>query len=73
MLFEGIWNVVMPVGRSHELTRFSKTDLLSSLQIPSEGHLLIAGLVTKNDYFEGIPWFGIKRNLDNRRRTWATH
>ncbi|KAF9991915.1 hypothetical protein BGZ65_012944 [Modicella reniformis] len=64
MAFEGIWNVVMPMGRSRELVRFSKTDLLSSLQIPSERHLLVAGLETKNDYFEGIPWIVIQHNLD---------
>lgn len=64
MVYEGVWNVVMPVGRSHELTTFSKAKLLSSLELPSERHLLVTALVTKNDYFEGTRWMGIKRNLE---------
>lgn len=64
MVYEGVWNVVMPVGRSHELTSFSKTELLSSLDLPSDRHLLVTAIVTKNDYFEGIPSIGIQRNLD---------
>lgn len=62
--YRGIWNVVMPVGRSHELTNFSKSDLLTSLNLPSEQHLLLAAIVTKNDYFGGVKWYGIKRNTD---------
>ncbi|KAF9973521.1 hypothetical protein BGZ65_009213, partial [Modicella reniformis] len=62
--YEGVRTVVMPVGRSYELTVFTKSDLLSSLDLPSERHLLVAAITTKNDYLDGIKWVGIKRNID---------
>jgi hypothetical protein len=64
MVYEGIEQLVMPIGRRHELTLFKKSDLLSSLQLPSERHLMVASLVTKNDYADGIKWYGVKRNVE---------
>jgi hypothetical protein len=68
IVYEGIWTVIMPIGRSRELTRFSKQDLLKSLDLPSERHLLLAAIATKNDYFEGIRCIGINRNVDIIRK-----
>ncbi|KAF9276322.1 hypothetical protein BGZ68_010091 [Mortierella alpina] len=64
MLYEGITSITVPIGRKHEMTTFTKVDLLKELDLPSEAHLLLAGLVTSNDYVVNIPYFGISRNCD---------
>ncbi|KAG0283950.1 hypothetical protein BGZ98_006099, partial [Dissophora globulifera] len=61
-------SITMPVGRARELKTFMKTDVLSALKLASPRHLLLASIVTKNDYFEGIPSFGIKKNIDIVRK-----
>ncbi|KAF9975922.1 hypothetical protein BGZ75_000360, partial [Mortierella antarctica] len=54
----------MPMGKQHILTTFTKAELLRELDLPSETHLLLAGLVTSNDYVRNIPYFGLGRNCD---------
>ncbi|KAI8350266.1 hypothetical protein B0O80DRAFT_134092 [Mortierella sp. GBAus27b] len=62
LTYEHIPRIIMPVGRKHELTVFSKEKLLESLSLPSPRHLLVTSLVTKNDYFGGFQGMGVKRN-----------
>jgi hypothetical protein len=62
LVYEDIHRITMPVGNKHELTTFQKSDILSSLELPSNRHFLLACLLTRNDYYEGIPGLGIKRN-----------
>jgi 5'-3' exonuclease len=62
LVYEGINHITMPVGKNHELTTFQKSDVLSLLNLPSDRHLLLACLLTRNDYNEGIRGLGLKRN-----------
>lgn len=61
--YEGIKEIIMPVGKAREYTLFSKEQLLLSLELPSERHLLVAVSVTKNDYVNGVLGYGIQHNL----------
>ncbi|KAF9931583.1 hypothetical protein BGZ65_004850, partial [Modicella reniformis] len=62
LVYEGINRITMSVGRRHELTTFQKSDVLSLLDLPSNRHLLLACLLTRNDYNEGIRGLELKRN-----------
>ncbi|KAF9950829.1 hypothetical protein BGZ70_001218 [Mortierella alpina] len=64
MLYEGIPSIIMPIGKDHALTTFSKEDLLSKLDLPSEKHLVLAGIVTSNDYVKNIKHLGLLRNCE---------
>ncbi|KAH7042883.1 hypothetical protein BKA57DRAFT_517812 [Linnemannia elongata] len=64
MVYEGIRHIMMPVGKSRELQLFDKTKLLDRLDLPSEQHLLLACIVTSNDYVKNLPYFGLLRNCD---------
>ncbi|KAF9954355.1 hypothetical protein BGZ65_004103 [Modicella reniformis] len=65
--FHGIWRVAMPVGPKRELMVFTKKDILEYLDLPSPLHLLLAAIVTSNDYGNGIRFCGIKTNVANVR------
>ncbi|KAI8361142.1 hypothetical protein B0O80DRAFT_150963 [Mortierella sp. GBAus27b] len=54
----------MPVGKSRELTTFSKAALLEELDLPTSHHLQLVAMLTKNDYFGGTRMLGIKRNAE---------
>ncbi|KAG0358013.1 hypothetical protein BGX24_006097, partial [Mortierella sp. AD032] len=62
--YEGIQNVMMPMGKSHELQEFNKKKLLEHLDMPSDQHLLLACIVTSNDYVQNIPYFGLLTNCE---------
>ncbi|KAG0314740.1 hypothetical protein BGZ99_007883, partial [Dissophora globulifera] len=64
MVYEGVQSLMMPVGRSRELMMFHKRKLLQHLGLPSEQHLLLACVVTSNDYFNNIPYFGLLTNCE---------
>ncbi|KAF9344550.1 hypothetical protein BGX34_005554, partial [Mortierella sp. NVP85] len=64
IIYDGVPNVTMPVGRAHEWTTFSKDALIEDLNLPSSRHLLLTAVVTKNDYFPGIKTYGIRHNAD---------
>jgi len=64
MVYEGIRHIMMPVGKTRELQLFNKTKLLDRLDLPSEQHLLLACIVTSNDYVTNLPYFGLHRNCD---------
>ncbi|KAF9358935.1 hypothetical protein BGX26_000541 [Mortierella sp. AD094] len=66
--YEEISTVVMPVGPQHELTVFSKQVVMDHLELPSPLHLLLAAIVTTNDYSHGIRFNGIKTNCDRVRQ-----
>ncbi|KAK3825281.1 MAG: hypothetical protein J3Q66DRAFT_420200 [Benniella sp.] len=54
----------MPVGREREFTTFNKADVMAALDLPSERHLLLTAILTKNDYSSPVPWFGIRKNAE---------
>ncbi|KAK3829157.1 MAG: hypothetical protein J3Q66DRAFT_364198 [Benniella sp.] len=60
--YTSIPRLTMPVGRDHHLLTFSKLDLLNDLELQSDPHLLLACILTKNDYSDGIPNVGIWKN-----------
>ncbi|KAK3816002.1 MAG: hypothetical protein J3Q66DRAFT_431540 [Benniella sp.] len=64
IVYENTESVIMPVGRGHELTRFDKADVMTALKLPSARHLLLASILSKNDYSSPVPWFGIHRNAE---------
>jgi hypothetical protein len=64
MVFDGVPSITMPVGKSRELTTFSKTSLLEELDLPTSHHLQLAAILTKNDYFGGTKMLGIIRNAE---------
>ncbi|KAG9065458.1 hypothetical protein KI688_002785 [Linnemannia hyalina] len=59
--FGAVPRVLYPIGKSRELTLFEKDAILEVLDLPSERHLLLAAVVTGNDYTRGVPYFGIKK------------
>ena len=64
MVYEGVQSLVMPFGRSRELLIVDKKKLLQHLDLPSQQHLLLACIVTTNDYVKNIPYFGLSTNCD---------
>ncbi|KAF9303847.1 hypothetical protein BGZ91_009035, partial [Linnemannia elongata] len=64
MVYEGIRHIMISVGKTRELQLFDKTKLLNRLDLPSEQHLLLACIVTSNDYVKNLPYFGLLRNCD---------
>ncbi|OAQ25845.1 hypothetical protein K457DRAFT_157893 [Linnemannia elongata AG-77] len=64
MVYEGIRHIMMSVGKTRELQLFDKTKLLNRLDLPSEQHLLLACIVTSNEYVKNLPYFGLLRNCD---------
>ncbi|KAI8363131.1 hypothetical protein B0O80DRAFT_420925 [Mortierella sp. GBAus27b] len=64
LIYDGVSCVTMPVGKSRELTTFSKASLLEELDLPSSRHLQLAAMLTKNDYFGGTRTYGIIRNAE---------
>ncbi|KAK3825871.1 MAG: hypothetical protein J3Q66DRAFT_365588 [Benniella sp.] len=64
IVYENTESVIMPVGRGRELTRFDKADVMTALNLPSARHLLLASILSKNDYSSPIPWFGIHKNAE---------
>ncbi|KAI8347585.1 hypothetical protein B0O80DRAFT_532956 [Mortierella sp. GBAus27b] len=61
--YDGVWTVAMPVGPKREMTLFTKRSLLEYLDLPTSQHLLMAGIITSNDYGKGAKYCGIKTNL----------
>ncbi|KAF9991844.1 hypothetical protein BGZ65_013036, partial [Modicella reniformis] len=64
IVYDGVPSVTMPIGKSRELRTFSKSDVLQALGMPSSRHFQLTAILTRNDYFSGLPWYGIKRNAD---------
>jgi len=64
IVYENTESVIMPVGRGRELTRFDKADVMTALKLPSARHLLLASILSKNDYSSPVPWFGIHKNAE---------
>ncbi|KAF9344356.1 hypothetical protein BGX34_005754 [Mortierella sp. NVP85] len=64
MMYGNVNEVTMPVGKTRKLFTFTKTDVLNILELPTSRHLVLAAILTKSDYFAGIPWIGIKTNAD---------
>jgi hypothetical protein len=62
--YEDVDSVTMPMGKSHKLITITKTALLHRLELSSEKHLLLACLVTSNDYVRNIPHFGLRTNCE---------
>lgn len=62
--FGAVPRVLYPIGKSRELTLFEKDAILEVLDLPSKRHLLLAAVVTGNDYTHGVPFFGIKKSCE---------
>ncbi|KAK3812839.1 MAG: hypothetical protein J3Q66DRAFT_412181 [Benniella sp.] len=64
IVYENTESVIMPIGRGHRLTRFDMADVMTALKLPSARHLLLASILSKNDYSSPVPWFGIHKNAE---------
>jgi hypothetical protein len=64
IVYEDVNSITIPVGRAHELTTFEKVNVMESMKLPSPRHLLLAGIVSTNDYSKGVPWYGLTRNTE---------
>ncbi|KAK3846473.1 MAG: hypothetical protein J3R72DRAFT_486735 [Linnemannia gamsii] len=62
MVFESSTSVTLPVGS--EWKTFQKKDLLDRHQIPTPAHLLLLGILTTNDYTDGVPFYGLVSNAE---------
>ncbi|KAK3822834.1 MAG: hypothetical protein J3Q66DRAFT_330235 [Benniella sp.] len=62
LVYEHIHSITIPIGRAHELTTFTKANVMSSLELPSARHLLLAALLSKNDYSSSIPRYTLQKN-----------
>jgi hypothetical protein len=64
IVYEAVKDVMMPVGKSCDLHRVGKANLLEHLDLPSDQHFLLACIVTTNDYIQNIPYFGLLTNCE---------
>ncbi|KAF9344365.1 hypothetical protein BGX34_005751, partial [Mortierella sp. NVP85] len=62
LVYEHIHSITIPIGRAHELTTFTKANVMSSLELPSARHLLLAALLSKNDYSSSIQRYTLQKN-----------
>ncbi|KAF9979692.1 hypothetical protein BGZ65_006168, partial [Modicella reniformis] len=65
--FDRVSMVAMPMGQKREFMLFHKRELLEHLELPSAHHLLLAAVVTSNDYGKGLYRCGIKTNINHVR------
>ena len=59
--YESVLAVAQP-DTNKQLMVYQKNDLLQKLDLPTARHLLLAAIVTSNDYIKGNQFYGIKRN-----------
>ncbi|KAI7828265.1 hypothetical protein BC939DRAFT_72748 [Gamsiella multidivaricata] len=69
MVYQGVREITVPVGKYRELTTYKKADLLESLDLACDRELLLASIVTKDDYSKALPWHGFQRNTKIIRET----
>ncbi|KAI7819765.1 hypothetical protein BC939DRAFT_520100 [Gamsiella multidivaricata] len=63
MVYQDVREITIPVGKYRAFTTYKKADLLESLDLVCDRELLLASIITKNDYSKALPWHGFQRNI----------
>ncbi|KAF9111827.1 hypothetical protein BGX30_007460, partial [Mortierella sp. GBA39] len=61
-VYEVSTSITIPVGSQWKT--FQKQDLMDRHQLPTPAHLLLLGILTTNDYTDGVPYYGLVSNAD---------
>ncbi|KAG9073275.1 hypothetical protein KI688_001067 [Linnemannia hyalina] len=62
LVYEASTSITIPVGSQWKT--FQKQDLMDRHQLPTPAHLLLLGILTTNDYTDGVPYYGLVSNAD---------
>ncbi|KAK3847271.1 MAG: hypothetical protein J3R72DRAFT_189194 [Linnemannia gamsii] len=62
--YRSVKQILYPVGKSKVYTLFDKADMLQVLELPTDNHLLLAAIVSGNDYTNGVKNIGLQRPCD---------
>ena len=62
LVYEASTSITLPVGSQWKT--FQKKDLLDRHQLPTPAHLLLLGILTTNDYTDGVPFYGLASNAE---------
>lgn len=62
LVYEASTSITLPVGKNWKT--FQKQDLLDQYKLPSPDHLLLLGILTTNDYTDGVPFYGLVSNAE---------
>jgi hypothetical protein len=62
LAYEDIHSITIPAGISRDWITYYKDKLLLKLDLPSPAHLVLASIVTGNDYTRGVPYYGLASN-----------
>jgi 5'-3' exonuclease len=62
LVYEATTSITLPVG--NQWKTFQKKDLLDRYQLPTPAHLLLLGILTANDYTNGVPFYGLVSNAE---------
>ncbi|KAK3806863.1 MAG: hypothetical protein J3R72DRAFT_465201 [Linnemannia gamsii] len=62
--YRSVKQILYPVGKSKVYTLFDKADILQVLDLPTDNHLLLAAIVSGNDYTNGVKNIGLQRACD---------
>jgi hypothetical protein len=62
LVYEVSTSITLPVGKDWKT--FRKQDLLDQYDLPTPAHLLLLGILTANDYTDGVPLYGLVSNAE---------
>ncbi|KAG0206924.1 hypothetical protein BGX33_007161 [Mortierella sp. NVP41] len=62
VVYEVSTSITLPVGNQWKI--FQKQDLMDQHQLPTPAHLLLLGILTTNDYTDGVPFYGLVSSAD---------
>lgn len=65
LIYSSVSNVLRPIPNRHlQFAKYTKDDVLQTLELPSESHLLLYGIVSHNDYSKNVSNLGLVRNAN---------
>jgi len=66
LVYDASTSITLPVGKDWKT--FQKQDLLDRYELPTPNHLLLLGILTTNDYTDGVPFYGLVSNAEIVRK-----
>ncbi|OAQ21974.1 hypothetical protein K457DRAFT_26554, partial [Linnemannia elongata AG-77] len=60
LVYKASTSITLPVGKDWKT--FQKQDLLDRYELKTPDHLLLLGILTTNDYTDGVPFYGLVSN-----------
>ncbi|KAF9150141.1 hypothetical protein BG015_008048 [Linnemannia schmuckeri] len=62
--YKAVPSLTYLLGKRRTMTVIRKPDLLKTLDLPSDNHLLLAAVVAGSDYTNEVPYYGLTRSID---------